>query len=106
MRRKTVSEAHQFERLPLPERPQIHCKVDGVAVEARLGDTVLTAVLTTRRNLRPFEFANTHRAGFCLMGACQDCWVHLSNGQRVRACSTLVVDGMQIITSLGRRFNG
>jgi len=44
--------------------------------------------------------AGAPRAGFCLMGACQDCWVHLSSGQRVRACSTLAEDGMALIDTL------
>ncbi|WP_037434256.1 (2Fe-2S)-binding protein [Sinorhizobium fredii] len=105
MQSKTDGEAPQFDRLPIPNRRQIYCSIDGVEAAVCQGDTVLTAVLTMRRSLRPFEFADSQRAGFCLMGACQDCWVHLGSGQRVRACSTLVIDGMEIITSLGRRFN-
>ena len=37
------------------------------------------------------------RAGFCLMAACQDCWVRLADGRRLRACSTPVEPGMAVI---------
>lgn len=76
----------------------IRFTIDGRAAEARTGDTLLTAILTNGARLRKFEFGDGDRAGFCLMGACQDCWVRFAAGGRVRACSTLVVDGMAIVT--------
>lgn len=76
----------------------IRFTIDGHAAEARAGDTLLTAILTNRARLRKFEFGEGDRAGFCLMGACQDCWVRLAEGGKVRACSTLVADGMSIVT--------
>ena len=52
---------------------------------------VLTAVLThAARSCATANSAATPRAGFCLMGACQDCWVRLRDGERLRACSTLL----------------
>ena len=36
------------------------------------------------------------RAGFCLMGACQDCWVVVAGLGRVRACATLAQHGMEV----------
>jgi aerobic-type carbon monoxide dehydrogenase small subunit (CoxS/CutS family) len=65
--------------------------IDGAPAE------VITAILTQRPNLRRFEFGDGMRAGFCLMGACQDCWVGLADGSRVRACTTLVEDGMAVV---------
>ena len=44
-------------------------------------------------------FGDGTRAGFCLMGACQDCWVWDDAGQRLRACSTTVVEGMSVRTA-------
>jgi len=32
------------------------------------------------------------------MGACQDCWVWAGAAKRVRACTTLVEDGMEIFS--------
>jgi predicted molibdopterin-dependent oxidoreductase YjgC len=48
--------------------------------------------------VRNTEFSGEPRAGFCLMGACQDCWVQLEDGTRIRACSTIIKDGMCIQT--------
>ena len=72
--------------------------VDRAEVQAFVGDSVLVAVLTARNALRRHEFSGEPRAGFCLMGACQDCWVWLADGARVRACTTPVFEGMHVLT--------
>jgi predicted molibdopterin-dependent oxidoreductase YjgC len=72
--------------------------LDGESLDALVGDTVLTAVLTHRTTLRHTEFSGQARAGFCLMGACQDCWVSTESGARLRACSTFVTAGMRLLT--------
>jgi predicted molibdopterin-dependent oxidoreductase YjgC len=81
------------------DRPEIAIELDGKPVTCREGDTVLTAVLTVAGSLREFEFGEGGRAGFCLMGACQDCWVWTAEGGRLRACTTLAEPGMRIATS-------
>jgi hypothetical protein len=86
----------QFHRLGNKERAIVHIDFEGQPLTAREGDTVLTAILTQHAHLRPSEPAGRARAGFCLMGACQDCWVWLGVDRRVRACSTLVAEGMRI----------
>ena len=63
--------------------------LDGARIEACRGDTLITVMLTHGRLLRRVEFGGSPRAGFCLMGACQDCWVWSETGERVRACTTL-----------------
>lgn len=90
----------QFHRLV--ERPgeAFDIVVDGRSVSVRPGDLVITAVLLHQRAVRRFEFADAFRAGFCLMSACQDCWVRLGNGKRVRACDTVVEPGMEVITGI------
>jgi predicted molibdopterin-dependent oxidoreductase YjgC len=75
--------------------------IDGVPAEACAGDLLITAILMQRPNLRRFEFGDAMRAGFCLMGACQDCWVGLADGRRVRACTTLVEEGMAVVVDAG-----
>ena len=62
------------------------------------GDTILTAVLTQHDRLRRNEFSDAPRAGFCMMGACQDCWIATEDGDRLRACSTFIVPGMALVT--------
>ncbi|HEX8165029.1 MAG TPA: (2Fe-2S)-binding protein [Beijerinckiaceae bacterium] len=71
--------------------------IDGEPAEAREGDLLITAILLHRPALRRFEFRDEMRAGFCLMAACQDCWVLLADGRRVRACSTPVEAGMAVL---------
>lgn len=85
-------------RLAERGRPRVHFHLDGVPCEAFAGDTVLTAVLSHATAVRKSEFGSEGRAGFCLMGACQDCWIWLVDGGRLRACSTLVAEGMQLST--------
>ena len=86
-----------FKRLAETERERVPFTLDGEALDALAGDTVLTAVLTHRASLRRSEFSGEARAGFCLMGACQDCWVGTEAGERFRACSTFIVPGMRLV---------
>jgi predicted molibdopterin-dependent oxidoreductase YjgC len=88
----------QFRRVAERERRRIVFTLDGIESEALEGDTVLTAILTARGSLRMAEFTEAPRAGFCLMGACQDCWVATGSGQALRACTTYVAEGMTIVT--------
>ena len=85
-------------RLAETDRATVRFTVDGRPVSALVGDTVLTAVLTQQSHLRHNEFSGQPRAGFCLMGACQDCWVRTADGAVLRACSTFVTDGLAVLT--------
>ncbi|MDP6786203.1 MAG: (2Fe-2S)-binding protein [Rhodospirillales bacterium] len=88
----------QFVRLKEKSRPPVTITVDGATVEALEGDTLLTALLTNGRRVRESEFGDGARAGFCVIGACQDCWVWMDGGERTRACTTYIVEGMTIFT--------
>lgn len=88
----------RFMRLGETGRPAVKIFVDGAEVEAFVGDTLLVAVLTHSGKLRRSEFGSTARAGFCLMAACQDCWVWTVAGERLRACDTPVEAGLSIVT--------
>ena len=93
-------------RAVVPDAPALRILVDGAEVTACAGDSVLVAVLAARNALRQHEFSGEARAGFCLMGACQDCWVWLADSTRVRACTTVVADGMSILTGAPPGFVG
>lgn len=88
----------RFVRLAETHRPTVTIIVDGNPVQALHGDTLLVAMLCALGHVRESEFGDGNRAGFCLMGACQDCWVWTQDGERVRACSTSVSEGMKIST--------
>jgi len=86
-----------FQRTTRRTGANVALTIDGAPVEAQAGDLLITAILPHRSSLRRFEFGDTHRAGFCMMAACQDCWVRLADGRLVRACSTLVAPGMAVL---------
>jgi D-hydroxyproline dehydrogenase subunit gamma len=88
----------QFVRVAETSRPTVSFHLDGVEVTALEGDTVLTGLLTRGRRVRASEFGDGPRAGFCVMGACQDCWVWQEDGSRLRACTTFLLPGMRVLT--------
>jgi predicted molibdopterin-dependent oxidoreductase YjgC len=88
----------RFVRLAETQRRAVMIVVDGKPVQALEGDTVLVAILGALGHVRTSEFGDGKRAGFCLMGACQDCWVWTVAGERLRACSTALTQGMAIST--------
>lgn len=91
------SQTSQFHRLVPRDGASIPFTIDGAPAVAREGDLLLTAILLHRASLRRFEFGDANRAGFCFMAACQDCWVSFADGNRARACTTLVETGMAVV---------
>ena len=94
----TTTGSAQLQRLQELGRATVRFTLDGRACTALAGDTVLTAVLTNGSQLRRTEFSGAPRAGFCLMGACQDCWVSTETGERLRACGSFIEDGMRLLS--------
>lgn len=88
----------QFLRVGEQDRVAINFFLNGERVTALAGDTVLTAVLTLVRSVRRNEFSGQPRAGFCVMGACQDCWIQTEEGTTIRACSTAITEGMRLLS--------
>lgn len=86
----------RLRRLAETHRPTVSFLLDGAPADALEGDTLLTAILVREGHLRTSEFGDGLRAGFCLMGACQDCWVNVEGGGRVRACTTPITEGMRV----------
>ncbi|MPW20694.1 (2Fe-2S)-binding protein [Paraburkholderia sp. CNPSo 3157] len=90
----------RFVRVAEKGRRTFEIVIDGRRARAAEGDTLMVALLTSQEDLRDSEFGDGRRAGFCVMGACQDCWVWTADGDRVRACTTQAVEGMSIVTRL------
>jgi predicted molibdopterin-dependent oxidoreductase YjgC len=91
--------AGRFARLAETDRRTVRFFVDGVETEALEGDTLLVAILAAGKQLRHSEFGDGNRAGFCLMGSCQDCWVSTESGERIKSCATNVEPGMRVCTT-------
>jgi predicted molibdopterin-dependent oxidoreductase YjgC len=84
-------------RLLDQQREAVALAVDGSEVQARRGDTLLTAMLAGGLgHVRTSEFGDGDRAGFCWMGACQECWVMVEGLGLRRACTTLAEPGMRV----------
>ncbi|MDG4896885.1 (2Fe-2S)-binding protein [Mesorhizobium sp. WSM4976] len=94
-----MSTTGRIVRLTEFDRAEVQFFLDGEKCSALAGDTVLTAILASGHALRNSEFGPEPRAGFCLMGACQDCWLWQERGPRLRACSTPVTEGMRLRTT-------
>jgi len=78
--------------------------IDGQSAQGWSGQSILAAMLLNTTLLRRNEFSGEPRAGFCMMGACQDCWVWLADGGRVRACTTPLTEGLAVRTSAPKDF--
>ena len=90
--------AGRIVRLAETARAPVEFWFDGECLRALEGDTILTAILLSARALREAEFGPEGRSGFCLMGACQDCWVWQETGPRLRACSTPIAQGIRLFS--------
>jgi predicted molibdopterin-dependent oxidoreductase YjgC len=80
-----------------PRRP-ISFTLDGRSCTALEGDTVLGAVLLQQAQVRLHEVSGRPHAGFCAMGACQDCWMDTETGERLRACTTPLAEGLRLLS--------
>ncbi|MBI1385074.1 MAG: (2Fe-2S)-binding protein [Rhizobiales bacterium] len=88
----------RFVRLAETDRATVAFTIDGRPASALAGDTLLVAVLMNASSVRATGAPGVRRAGFCLMGACQDCWVWTRQGERLRACTTPVAAGIEVLT--------
>jgi hypothetical protein len=95
MTRPLLTRLAQGARAPVP------FVLDGRPCSGFEGDMVITAVLAASARLREHETSGMPLAGFCAMGACQDCWMDTAGGERLRACTTPLVAGMQLLTRRG-----
>lgn len=86
----------QFRRVARRSGAAVTLSFDGRSIHATAGDSILAALLENGAFVRRLEFGAEPRAGFCLMGACQDCWVWSAAGGRIRACTTPVSEGLKL----------
>jgi hypothetical protein len=95
-----------FARQPelIADRDLVGIVVDGVAVAARIGDTVAAAMLAAGWSCnRTTPVPGAPRGPFCLMGVCFECLVTIDNRASQQACLVTVVPGMRVDTQAGAR---
>lgn len=76
--------------------------INGQAVSAALGETVLTVIQSLGVRQIARNDHNQISGAYCGMGVCQCCLVKINGRHKRRACQTVVRDGMQIETQVNR----
>lgn len=91
-----------FTRLPEASHETIEVAIDGVAFQARAGDSVAAALLAAGHLAsRTMPGSGASRGPFCLMGVCFDCLVTIDGVPNQQACNVAVASGMRIDTQRG-----
>ncbi|KQL45838.1 sarcosine oxidase subunit alpha [Brevibacillus choshinensis] len=81
----------------LAARNQLRFTFNGTPYSAYEGETIAAALLASGvRTLRVHEEKGTPRGIYCNIGHCYECRVNVDGVPTVRACMTLVQDGMQV----------
>jgi hydrogen cyanide synthase HcnA len=91
----------KFDIQPL-KRADMTVRLDGQAVDAAEGETVLTVIQALGLRQVARNDHNQISGAYCGMGICQCCLVKIDGRHKRRACQTLVRPGMQIETRANR----
>lgn len=83
----------------LLETKSITFQFNGQDYNAVVGDTVVSALLVNNiRELREHEETGSKRGVYCNIGHCFECRVNVNGEQNIRACLTLVEEGMAVFS--------
>ncbi len=96
-----------FRRHTEARRLALTIVIDGIATQAREGDSVAAAMLAAGHLItRTTPVSGAPRAPYCLMGVCFDCLVTVDGVGNRQGCMVPVRDGMRIDTQEGKREYG
>ncbi|MBM3597923.1 MAG: (2Fe-2S)-binding protein [Alphaproteobacteria bacterium] len=71
--------------------------VDGVALQARAGESVAAAVLASSDpTSRAAPVGGAPRAPYCMMGVCFDCLMEIDGETNRQSCMVIVREGMMV----------
>jgi predicted molibdopterin-dependent oxidoreductase YjgC len=80
----------------------VQISIDDEMVQCFEGETLAAAMLTARGpNFRTSPRLGVPRSFYCGIGVCFECAVTINGRPNVRACQTLVSDGMQVQSQVG-----
>lgn len=80
-----------------PSRATLTFWFDGAPYQAFEGETIAAALLSYGiRQLRVHEDSGTPRGIYCNIGNCFECRVTVNESPGIRACLTLVEEGMEV----------
>jgi len=81
----------------LNDRNLLSFQFDGKPVEAYEDETIAASLLANGvRKLRVHEESGTPRGIYCNIGHCMECRVNVNGQANVRACLTVVEEGMVV----------
>jgi predicted molibdopterin-dependent oxidoreductase YjgC len=84
------------------ERRAWRISLDGKDMSVREGQTIAAVLLASGCKVFRYTIRNHEPRGlFCGMGICFECLVQIDGRPNVRACQTLVRDGMRVATQHG-----
>ncbi len=87
---------------PIPADQRVTFTFDGVSLEGREGEPVAVTLLTSGvRVFRTMPETGEPRGGYCFVGRCADCLMIIDGVSGVRACTTMLQDGMVVETQYG-----
>jgi len=82
----------------------VHILIDGVAVEARAGESAAAAVLAHDGGAtRTTPVSGAPRAPYCMMGVCFECLMEIDGVANRQGCMVRVAEGMSIRRQQGAR---
>ena len=86
-----------FRRLPGDDGERVTIEFEGVALSARAGDSVASALLACGyRSTRNTPVSGAPRGPFCMMGSCFECLVEIDGQPNCQGCMVAVRDGMTV----------
>lgn len=86
----------------LEEGRTVRFTFDGETMLAAAGETLAVALMAAgRSNLRTTSRLSEPRGLFCNMGVCFECLLEVDGRANMRACQTVVHEGMQVRTQHG-----
>jgi sarcosine oxidase subunit alpha len=93
-----------FKRADEDARRPVTIHVEGIAVEAREGDSVSAALLASGLDVRrTTAVSGARRLPYCMMGVCFDCLITIDGVGSRQGCLVPVTEGMQIEIQKGKR---
>jgi predicted molibdopterin-dependent oxidoreductase YjgC len=82
--------------------PTITFTLDGEPIPACEGDTIAAALYAIGKRAWRRSRYGDERGLLCGIGYCFDCLVTVDGRPDIRACQTLVIEGMVVTTNLNR----
>jgi sarcosine oxidase subunit alpha len=86
----------------IEENQEIEFEFEGQRLKALKGDTIASALIDNGIDIYGFTDSGKPRGFFCAIGKCSSCLVIVNGVPNIRACITLVEDGMKVERQKGK----